>query len=154
MTAAPVSRMRARARRLVMQALYQWDLSGSALHDIRGQFLSSEEMAGADRDYFTELFNQVTKQVADLDDCIGEFTDRPVHRLDPVERAILRIGTCELMYRPEIPYRVAINEAVQLAKKFGATDGHAYINGVLDRVAQKLRAGEHGRGGVQVHSPL
>lgn len=149
MTHPPLAHARARARRLAMQALYQWDLSGSGLHEIRGQFLDSEEMAGADRDYFVELFNQVTKHVSELDESIAGFTDRPVHQLDPVERAILRIGTCELMFRPEIPYRVVINEAVQLAKKFGATEGHSYVNGVLDRSARKLRPAEYTRTGAR-----
>jgi len=153
MTAPPLAHARARARRLAMQALYQWDLSGSGLHEIRGQFLDSEEMAHADRDYFTELFNQTTKHVEELDESIAIYTDRPVVQLDPVERAILRIGTFELMFRPEIPFRVVINEAVQLAKKFGATDGHRYVNGVLDRSAHTLRAIEYGKTGTRTRSP-
>ena len=138
---------RARSRRLAMQALYQWDLSGTGLHEIRGQFLESEDFSRIDKDYFVLLFNQVSKDVAEVDNNFGEFLDRPVGQLDPVERAILRIATWELLYQPDLPYRVVINEAVQLAKKFGAEQGHTYVNGVLDKLAQKLRPGEYSKTG-------
>ena len=136
---------RARARRFAMQALYQWDMSGTALHDIRNQFLESEDFSRTDRDYFIELFNNVTKQVEIIDDNLVKFLDRPLSRLDPVERAILRIAVYELLSRPDIPYRVVINEAVQLAKKFGAEQGHAFVNGVLDRAAHAFRTIEYDR---------
>jgi len=136
---------RARARRLAMQALYQWDMSGTALHDIRNQFLESEDFSRVDRDYFVELFNNVTKEIEKIDNNLSGFIDRPLARLDPVERAILRIAVYELLDRPEIPYRVVINEAVQLTKKFGAEQGHAFVNGVLDRAALTVRATEYGR---------
>lgn len=130
-----------------MQALYQWDLSGTGLHDIRGQFLESEDIARVDKDYFVLLFNQVTKDVEDIDNNLVGYLDRPVGQLDPVERAILRIATWELLNQSDVPYRVVINEAVQLAKKFGAEQGHSYVNGVLDKLAQKLRAGEYNKTG-------
>ena len=136
---------RARARRFAMQALYQWDMSGTALHDIRNQFLESEDFSRTDRDYFIELFNNVTKQVEIIDDNLVKFLDRPLSRLDPVERAILRIAVYELLSRPDIPYRVVINEAVQLTKKFGAEQGHAFVNGVLDRAAHAFRTIEYDR---------
>ena len=138
---------RTRARRLAMQALYQWDLSGTGTHEIRGQFLESEDFSRIDRDYFVLLFNQVSKDVAEVDNNYVEFLDRPVVQLDPVERAILRIATWELLNQPDLPYRVAINEAVQLARKFGAEQGHTYVNGVLDKLAQKLRPGEYSKTG-------
>jgi N utilization substance protein B len=136
---------RARARRYAMQALYQWDMSGTATHDIRGQFLETEDFSRTDRDYFIELFNNVTKHIESIDEHLAQFIDIPLPRLDPVERAILRIGLYELHHRLDIPYRVVINEAVQLAKKFGAEQGHAFVNGVLDRAARTLRSTEYER---------
>jgi transcription antitermination protein NusB len=143
---------RSRARRFAMQALYQRDLSGTELHEIRDQFLEHEDFSAADREYFVELFNQVTRNTGDIDIHIARFVDLPPGRLDPVERAILRIGTWELMSRPDIPYRVVINEAVQLAKKFGAEQGHTFVNGVLDRLARELRPVEYRQPGTTAGS--
>ena len=140
---------RARARRYVMQALYQWDLSGTDLPMIRKQFLEAEDFTRADRNYFIELLKVVPKNLDIVDENISEFIDRPLEQLDPVERAILRLATGELLYRADIPYRVSINEAVQLARKFGAEQGHTFVNGVLDKVAHKLRAAECNRNGEQ-----
>jgi N utilization substance protein B len=136
---------RARARRFALQALYQWDMSGTATHDIRNQFLEAEDFSKADQGYFIELFNNVTKLVDKIDENISPYLDIPLVRLDPVERAILRIALYELLQRPEIPYRVVINEAVQLAKKFGAEQGHTFVNAVLDKAARTLRATEVSR---------
>ena len=133
---------RARARRFAMQALYQWDLSGTDLPLIRRQFLENEDFSRADQKYFIELLSELPKQVDVIDDNISAYIDRPFVQLDPVERAVLRLAVYELLYRPDIPYRVTINEAVQLTKKFGAVQGHAYVNGVLDKAAHKLRAAE------------
>ena len=133
---------RARARRFAMQALYQWDLSGTDLPLIRRQFLEAEDFSRADQKYFIELLSELPKQVDIIDDNISAYIDRPFEQLDPVERAVLRLALYELLYRPDIPYRVIINEAVQLTKKFGAVQGHAYVNGVLDKAAHKLRAAE------------
>ncbi len=99
-------------------------------------------MARVDIDYFHELVHGVAERVYALDDEIAPFLDRELQAVDPVERAILRLGAYELMQRPEIPYRVIINESVELAKSFGGESGHRYVNGVLDKVAQKLRAAE------------
>lgn len=136
---------RARARRFALQALYQWDMSGTATHDIRNQFLEAEDFSNADQDYFVELFNNVTKHVESIDENLSPHLDIPLARLDPVERAILRIALYELLHRPEIPYRVVINEAVQLTKKFGAEQGHTFVNAVLDKAARTLRATEVSR---------
>ena len=133
---------RARARRFAMQALYQWDLSGTDLPLIRRQFMENEDFSRADQKYFIELLSELPKQVDVIDDNISAYIDRPFVQLDPVERAVLRLAVYELLYRPDIPYRVTINEAVQLTKKFGAVQGHAYVNGVLDKAAHKLRAAE------------
>jgi len=140
---------RARARRFAMQALYQWDLSGTDLPLIRRQFLEAEDFSRADQKYFIELLSELPKQVDVIDDNISAYIDRPVVQLDPVERAVLRLAVYELLYRPDIPYRVTINEAVQLTKKFGAVQGYAYVNGVLDKAAHKLRAAECLKAGKQ-----
>jgi N utilization substance protein B len=135
---------RARARRYAMQALYQWDLSGTDLPLIRRQFLENEDFSKADTKYFIELLSELPRQVDVVDSTVADYIDRPIEQLDPVERAVLRLATYELLYRPDIPYRVCINEAVQLTRKFGAEQGHAYVNGVLDKAAHKLRAAECG----------
>jgi len=140
---------RARARRFALQALYQWDLSGTDLRDIRSQFLVEEDFSRADKPYFMELLSEGPKHIDNIDKNISDYIDRPFEQLDPVERAILRIATYELLFRPDIPYRVTINEAVQLTKKFGAEQGHAYVNGVLDKAAHTLRAAECSKTGKQ-----
>jgi N utilization substance protein B len=152
MTYAHPAHARSRARRLAMQALYQRDLSGTDLHEIRAQFLDDEDFSATDREYFVELFNQVSRQSGDIDARIAQFVDLPPGRLDPVERAILRIATWELMARLDIPYRVVLNEAVQLAKKFGAEQGHTFVNGVLDKLAHELRAIEYRQQGTRAGS--
>ena len=133
---------RTRARRYGMQALYQWDLSGLDLAEIQRQFFEAEDFTNADGGYFIELLNGVKTHIERIDSRISESIDRPVDRLDPVERAILRIACYELLFRHDIPYRVSINEAITLARKFGAEQGHTFINGVLDNMAHKIRPGE------------
>jgi N utilization substance protein B len=140
---------RARARRYAMQALYQWDLSGSDLPLIRRQFLEAEDFSRADTKYFIELLSEAPKNIDIIDENISKFIDRPIEQLDPVERAVLRLSTYELLYRLDIPFRVSINEAVQLTKKFGAEQGHAFVNAVLDKAAHKLRAAECKKAGKQ-----
>jgi N utilization substance protein B len=141
---------RSRARRYGMQALYQWDLSGLDLAEIQRQFFEAEDFSNADGGYFIDLLTGVNAHIDRIDARICEAIDRPIDQVDPVERAILRIGCYELMYRPEIPYRVSINEAVMLAKKFGAEQGYTFVNGVLDRLARKLRPSESPGIGRQV----
>ena len=140
---------RARARRYAMQALYQWDLSGTDLPLIRRQFLETEDFSKADTNYFIELLKEAPKKIDIIDENIAEYIDRPAAQLEPVERAVLRLATYELLYRLDIPYRVTLNEAVQLTKKFGSEQGHAFVNGVLDKVAHKLRAAECKKAGQQ-----
>lgn len=140
---------RARARRFAMQALYQWDLSGTDLPLIRKQFLVNEDFSKADQPYFMELLTALPKQTDVIDRHITDLIDRPFEQLNPVERAILRIAVYELLERMDVPYRVVINEAVQLAKKFGAEQGHAFVNGVLDKAAGVLRAREYRKAGGQ-----
>lgn len=140
---------RARARRYAMQALYQWDLSGTDLPLIRRQFMEAEDFSKADTNYFIELLSEAPKKIDIIDENIAEYIDRPPEQLDPVERAVLRLATYELLYRLDIPYKVTINEAVQLTKKFGSEQGHAFVNGVLDKAAHKLRAAECKKAGKQ-----
>lgn len=138
------TRARSVARKLAMQALYQWQLTDQLAADINLQFLDSEDAAGADREYFTELVKGCIGGATQLQEAIKPFVDRPLEQLDPVEMAILMIGMYELRSRVEIPYRVVINEAVDLCKRFGATDAHKYINAVLDRAATAIRTAERG----------
>jgi len=137
-----MSNARTKARRNVVQALYQWQLSGGNLADIQAQFLSEYDMKKVDVEYFKELFRQVPLHLHELDDHLLPFLDRPVDEVDPVERAILRLATYELEFCLDVPYRVVINESVELAKRFGAEHGHKYVNGIVDEVAKKLRATE------------
>ena len=140
---------RSRARRYAMQALYQWDLSGTDLPLIRRQFMEAEDFSKADTNYFIELLSEAPKKIDIIDENIAEYIDRPPEQLDPVERAVLRLATYELLYRLDIPYKVTINEAVQLTKKFGSEQCHAFVNGVLDKAAHKLRATECKKAGKQ-----
>lgn len=125
-----------------MQALYQWQLTGQTAAELRNQYATEEGFGDADGDYFRELLNGVTDSAATLDATLASLVDRPVEQLDPVERAVLLIGLYELGQRPDVPYRVVINEGVELTKRFGATDGHKFVNAVLDRAARSLRAAE------------
>jgi N utilization substance protein B len=138
--------LRTRARRLAMQALYQWDLSAGTLSEIEEQFLEDEDFSKADKDYFHELLHQVPAQLDEVEQAFTSYLDRPLSEIDPVERAVLRMASYELMARIDVPYKVIINESVNLAKKFGAEQAYKYINGVLDQVARRLRAVEHPQG--------
>jgi N utilization substance protein B len=133
---------RTRARRYAMQALYQWDLSGLDMAEIQRQFFEAEDFTNADGGYFIDLLNGVKAHIESIDSQISETIDRPIGQLDPVERAIIRMACYELLFRHDIPYRVSINEAVLLARKFGAEQGHTFVNGVLDKVARKTRPAE------------
>ncbi|HHM05877.1 MAG TPA: transcription antitermination factor NusB [Gammaproteobacteria bacterium] len=141
-----MSHARSKARHCALQALYQWQLAGQGpeVVDIENQFFAAGALKGVDKNYFCGLLHEVAAHVAEIDGHLGTCLDRPVRELDPVERAILRIGAWELAARPEIPYRVVINEAVEAAKLFGAEQSHRYVNGVLDRLAVRLRPLERG----------
>ena len=136
------TRARSIARKLAMQALYQWQLTQQTAAVIKKQFLESEDSAGVDREHFEELVGGCIAKNAELSAALQPFIDRPLDQLDPVETAILMIGMFELQQRADIPYRVVINEGVDLTKRFGATDAHKYVNAVLDRAARELRAAE------------
>jgi N utilization substance protein B len=131
------------ARKLALQALYSWQVNPRAWQDLAGEFELAEEAPRADREFFIALVRGVCEQAVELDAQLSGWTDRPAAELDPVEHAALLIGLMELRAHPEVPFRVAISEAVGLAKRFGATDGHKFVNAVMDRAARALRPHEH-----------
>ena len=131
-----------KARKLSLQALYSWDLGGIDLATIEVNFTIENDMSKVDTDLFKALLYEVPKNLAKIDEAYQSHLDREQDQLDPVSRAILRISTYELLFSIEVPYKVAINEGVNLAKTFGPTDAYKYINGVLDRVAAQSRAVE------------
>jgi N utilization substance protein B len=139
-----MSRKRSQARLHSVQALYQWQMTGQDVSEVERQFLAERDLSGFDVGYFHDLLHGVPGQLDRLDEALGPLLDRSIASVDPVERAILRLGAYELLQHPEIPYRVVINEAVELAKTFGATEGHKYVNGVLDRMARQVREVELG----------
>lgn len=133
------ARERSRARRAAVQALYQWQLTGQTPADIGAQFSATPQLRKCDTEYFHDLLSRVPSCVDDLDAYLAPVIDRPIAQLDPVERAILRIGVFELVHRVDVPAKVVINEAVELAKTFGAEESHKYINGVLHTLAGTTR---------------
>ncbi len=141
--AAPKSARR-RSRELAMQGLYEWLLSGSEVKAIDAHVQEMDGFGKCDREHYDALLYGGVEQAATLDAVLAKHVDRPTKQLSPVEHAVLLIGVYELKNCIEIPYRVAINEAVELAKTFGGTDGHKYVNGVLDKAAAALRPAEVG----------
>jgi len=135
-----MSRARHLARKRAVQALYMWGMTGDDVSDIEAQFLLEQDMKNTDIKYFKELLHEVPAHVQELDDHITPLLDRPFSELDPVECAIMRLGVYELQHRIDIPYKVVINEAVELTKIFGAEEGHKYVNSILDKAAKKLRS--------------
>jgi N utilization substance protein B len=143
--ANPLAAKRHKARHYAMQALYQWHMAGAPLAAIEAEFRSDYDFGKVDGEYFHALLHDIPANVDDIEAAFAPYmVERSLEELDPIERALLRIATYELMERIDVPYKVVINEAVNLAKKFGATDSHKFINGVLDRVAQQLRSVEAG----------
>jgi N utilization substance protein B len=136
------SNRRSLSRKLALQALYRWQLNTCPWQDLVQEFNADEEMPRADRQYFRELVGGIVDGRDTLDQDLAGWMDRQPDLLDPIEHAVLLIGAYELKARPEVPYRVVINEGVGLAKRFGATDGHKFVNAVLDRAAKALRQHE------------
>jgi transcription antitermination protein NusB len=134
-----MSQSRTNARKVTVQALYQWQMTGQSLLEIERQFEEQDRLKGVQKSYFKELFHGIPAQLDAVDAAMAGFVDRPVDVIDPVERAILRLGVFELLFRPEMPYRVVLNESINLAKCFGADGSHKYVNGILDKVAQQKR---------------
>lgn len=138
-------RTRSLARRLALQALYQQQLNPRSWQDTRRQFAEDPEAERVDREYFEELVAAIAPNGPALDREIAKYSEIAPGELDPIEHAVLWLGLHELASHPELPYRVALAEAVDLAKRFGATDGHKFVNAVLDRAARDLRPHEYGR---------
>jgi N utilization substance protein B len=138
-------RARSLARRLALQALYQMQLNPAPWQDAHRQYAEDPEAERVDRDYFRELIQGVATERDELDAALSRLGEIPPAELDPIEHAVMWLGLHELKSCPELPYRVALAEAVQLCKQFGATDGHKYVNAVLDRAAREFRPHEYGQ---------
>lgn len=136
---------RSRARRRALQAVYAWQLSGRDIAQIRADFANEQDMQAADIDYFDSLTLGVAANLQQLDEGLAAFLDRSIDEVDPIERAVLRLAAFELKHRIDVPYRVVLNEAVEVAKRFGSEFGHTYVNGVLDKLAGQWRAVEYRR---------
>jgi transcription antitermination protein NusB len=133
---------RSRARRRALQAVYAWQIANTAIGKLIEQFRSEQDMEVADLEYFEDLVRGVEKNLGDLDAALASFLDRDIALVDPIERAVLRIAAYELRHRPDVPYRVVINEAIETTKRFGSEHGHTYVNGVLDHAAAQWRSAE------------
>jgi N utilization substance protein B len=131
-----------RARKLAVQALYQWLMSGSELYEIEAQFRVANNMDKVDQEYFCRLLHGIPANLSALEQAFTPFLDRPIEGLNPIELTVLRISTFELFHCPEIPYRVVLDESVSLTKEFGSQDGHRYVNGVLNNLAKQVRTVE------------
>ena len=130
------------ARRSVVQALYRWELTGELGTGIENTFLDDWKLEGVDKEYFIQMIRGILKYTAELDRILEKCLDRDLASVDPIERTVLRIGAYELQFRPEIPVRVVLNEAIELARVFGAEGGYRFVNGVLDRCQKLCRGSE------------
>lgn len=138
---------RNRARRSAMQAVYQALMTDQPLTEIASQFRELQYLDGADEDYFDSLLREITRQREQLEQLIAAHADRPLTQIDPVEHATLLVAVAELAVRLDVPYRVVIDEAIGLCRRYGSSDGHKYVNAIVDRVARELREAEYGRRG-------
>ncbi len=137
---------RSRAREMIVQSLYQMQITGTAESELLSQFRERPDYAHVDQDYFDEVLSAICRSTGELEKSIDKFADRPLSQLDPVERGILLLGVYELKEKPDVPFKVVINESVNIAKRFGAIDGHKYINALLDRAVKEFRPGDKSRG--------
>lgn len=134
---------RRKARHYAMQAIYQWKMAGAAINVVEAEFHADNDMTHVDTEYFKELLHSVSKKLTELQESFEPYLqERSVAELDPITSALLLMSSYEMAHRIDVPYKVVINESVSLAKKFGATDSHKFINGVLDKLAEKLRTVE------------
>jgi len=131
--------LRKKARRYAVQGIYQWHLSGNAINDIEIQFLETINQAKVDVVYFRDVLVKTLVSVTELDELLTPFMQREFEEVNPVELAILRLACYELKERMDVPYKVVINEALELTKTFGASEGHKFVNGILDKLAKQLR---------------
>lgn len=133
---------RSRSRRRALQAVYAWQLSHTPVNQVLEQFSNEQDMEVADLVYFEALVRGVINGHKELDQALSMYVDRPMEQVDPIERAVLRLAAFELRDRIDVPYRVIINEAIEIAKRFGSDHGHTYVNGVLDQAAGQWRSAE------------
>ena len=133
---------RSRSRRRALQAIYAWQINGANERDLIAQFAPEQAHEIADLEYFEDLVRGVLRHVGELDAALADHLDRGIDEVDAIERAALRIAAYELLHRPDVPYRVVINEAIDSTKRFGSEHGHTYVNGVLDKAALALRGTE------------
>lgn len=139
---APTASQRHRAREAIVQALYQWELSGYPMHQVEALFRADHDLKRADLAFFHQALSAIDAEHMELVDALTPHLNRPFAELTPIERNILLLGAYELVKRLDVPFRVVISEAVALSKKYGATDGHRFVNGVLDQLATQVRAAE------------
>ena len=137
-----LAKARGKARRLAMQALYQWQMTADDIDDIEQQFIEENDMKNVDQEYFSELLLGALNELSSIDTQLEKHMSRSIDSVDQVERAILRIATYEFIKRPDVPYRVVLNEAVVLTKKFCSEKSHTFVNAVLDKVAHEIRTTE------------
>lgn len=130
---------RRRARECAVQAIYSWQLSGNPIADVEYEFIAEQDMSDVDVKYFRELLSGVAAHATKLDELMSPYLSRQLEELGQVEKAILRVSMYELSYRQDVPFKVAINEGIELAKVFGAEDSHKFVNGVLDKAAPAVR---------------
>lgn len=133
---------RRRARSLAMQGLYQRHFSKTPISDIEAEFMVDNDMSKVDLMYFRDLLRGVHREEAELDRLLEPYLDRPLKEVDPVELSIVRLGAYELKHRIDVPYRVVINEGIEMAKRFGGTEGHKFVNSILDKLSRRLRLAE------------
>jgi N utilization substance protein B len=133
-------RAKQKARQLLVQALYQWGMADTPIAEIESQFHAVHDMSRVDAPYFKEILYGVATSLTEIETTLRPFLDRNIESLNPVEAAVLRMGTYELLFCLEIPYRIVLDEAVSLAKRYGSQDGHRYVNGVLHHLAKQVRA--------------
>ena len=138
-SAKGLAKARGKARRLVMQAIYQWQMTGDNITDIKQQFFDENNFAKIDAEYFSQLVSGVASSISELDPLLEKNMSRTVEAVDPVERSILRMATYEFLHRFDVPYRVVLNEAVNITKEYCAENSHAFVNAVLDKVAKEIR---------------
>lgn len=130
------------ARRAAVQALYQWDMTGQSRLDIEKNFLADDSLKKSDNEYFHELVREIPRQAGELDNNLNPYIDRDIKQVDPVEKAVLRLAAYELLHHAEIPYRVVLNEAIELARTFGSENSYRFVNGILDKMGADFRSVE------------
>jgi N utilization substance protein B len=134
-----MAKARGKSRRYAMQAIYQWQMTGDSITDIKQQFFDDNNFSLIDSEYFSELVSGVASSISELDPLLEKNMPRSVESVDPVERSILRLATYEFIHRFDVPYRVVLNEAVNITKEYCAENSHAFVNAVLDKVAKEVR---------------